>query len=519
MKMQNAQIVYLETIEGLLEDGEIKKAIEVLLALDKQTQAGLRQDIIQQSGNYSQAAQEYKANHIDFKEFSISSARARSALLELMEELPQRIKENAAIRTIGAFQFEVPDTASLEKVIGQQTNILKINWLEKALQASKAVCRVVCANGDLGTGFLTKEGHIFTNQHVISSAEVAATAQVEFNYELDAAGNIRARTTYQLDATDFTASPITQLDFARVRVIDRDDAPLRQWGFVDFDSQALPTLGDAVTIIQHPQGEDKQIALSANQVLSVWNQYVFYTTDTEPGSSGSPVFNQDWRVVAIHHAGKTKDGGLQINARGDRRPANQGVLFRDIFDFLDKPNSPAPPMTTEEPTHESAKKVPEIVEPVPNPPVIPTPPAPVVATIPKFMIVYDKVNDTDHYKMLSRHLNILKVTKKIRVYDVHDPNALHPLADAETALADTDYLLVLVTVNLFNSEDWYGLVQKALAQGRRVIPIRILEADYNGTGLESLRSSPSQGRAVSDFPNLDAAYFDIVTEIRKLLPK
>ena len=27
-----------------------------------------------------------------------------------------------------------------------------------------------------------------------------------------------------------------------------------------------------------------------------------YQTNTEDGSSGSPVFNREWRVVALHHA-------------------------------------------------------------------------------------------------------------------------------------------------------------------------------------------------------------------------
>lgn len=521
MEMQNAQTAYLEVIEGLLEESEIEKAIDALLKLDQLTQAGLRYDIVQQSGNYRQAAREYSGNRIDFKEFSISSAKARNALLELMQELPQRVKQDAVIRTIGAFQFQVPDTEHLEKIIGQQSNILKINWLEKALQASKAVCRVVCANGEMGTGLLTREGYIFTNHHVIPSAEVAASVRVEFNYELDTAGNVRARTVYQLEATDFATSPSDQLDFTRVQVRDRDDAPLRQWGFVEFDPEALPVVGEAVTIIQHPKGEDKQIALHANEVLSVWNQYVFYTTDTEPGSSGSPVFNKDWRVVAIHHAGQTEQGGLQINARGDHRKANRGILFRDIFGFLDTPaNQQAPEaIKLENDTKTTDRSTP--VQAVPaRAPELPVAPPPVAApsAIPKFVMVYD-VADTSHCQLLNKYLNILKITKKIRVYNVQDALAADLLTSAEAEIADADYLLVLITVNLTNSPDWLGLVLQALEQGRRVIPIRIEKVNYDGTGLERLRALPSMNRAVADFANLDAAYTDIVTELRKLLPK
>ncbi|MEZ4891482.1 MAG: hypothetical protein R2778_00500 [Saprospiraceae bacterium] len=74
---------------------------------------------------------------------------------------------------------------------------------------------------------------------------------------------------------------------------------------------------------------------------------------------------------------------------------------------------------------------------------------------------------------------------------------------AQQEWADADYMLALITVNLFNSPDWFGMVYEALGEGRRVIPIRIQRADYEGTGLEKLRSLPTQNRAVSDFANAD----------------
>ena len=50
----------------------------------------------------------------------------------------------------------------------------------------------------------------------------------------------------------------------------------------------------------------KQIAFTDNKVSAVFDDLVHYSTDTEPGSSGSPVFNQDWEIVGLHHRG----GGL-----------------------------------------------------------------------------------------------------------------------------------------------------------------------------------------------------------------
>lgn len=141
-----------------------------------------------------------------------------------------------------------------------------------------------------------------------------------------------------------------------------------------------------------------------------------------------------------------------------------------------------------------------------------------VSAIPKFVVIYAP-EDEAHAKMLNRHLNLLKITKKIRVYNVQEALGMELLAQAKLEIQDSDYLLVLITVNLFNSEQWFGLVYESLGEGRRMIPLRIEQADFDGTGLERIKSLPSMGRAVSDFANTDAAYTDIVGELKKLLPK
>ncbi len=121
---------------------------------------------------------------------------------------------------------------------------------------------------------------------------------------------------------------------------------------------------------------------------------------------------------------------------------------------------------------------------------------PPVAAVPKFVVIYD-LADSAFSKMLNKHLNVLKITKKIRVYNVHETLAGEEvLARANAELADADYLLVLVTVNLFNSPEWFELVYNLIGEGRRIIPIQVEKADFEGTGLEKLKSLPSMNRAV-----------------------
>jgi V8-like Glu-specific endopeptidase len=528
--MQNAQSLILNTIEELLRDGEIEKALDVLFELEEQTQTGIRKDLNNQSGNFKQAKKMFQDDLIDATEYRRASAKVRNALLDLIRDIPKKVAQNAQIQGLKSFQFDVPDDAHLEKIIGDRSSILKINWLEKALNASKAVCRVVCSDGSKGTGFLTKDGYVFTNNHVIPSAKEAATATLEFNYEVDSNGNTKNRIVYQLDAKDAAFSPKDQLDFARVRVIDRSDNPLKQWGFVEFETEAIPTVGDPVTIIQHPKGQDKQIALNANDVLGQLQQHLYYTTDTEPGSSGSPVFNKEWKVVAIHHAGKTQEeGGFIVNARGDRMGANRGILFKEIFKFLKTGSNQAVSSQTTGQESFVTTPVTTPVSPVTETPVTPTPtptptpevpvkttPQPPVSTIPKFVVVYD-IEDAAHCKTLNKFLNVLKITKKISVYNVHDGAlGLDPIAQAQKELESADYMVPLITVNLINS-DWFNIVYEALESGRRLIPIKIGNVDVLGTGLERLRSLPTGNRSVSDFPNQDAAFTDIVAELRKLL--
>ena len=77
---------------------------------------------------------------------------------------------------------------------------------------------------------------------------------------------------------------------------------------------------DRVYIIQHPSGAPKKIGMIHNVVRSVDDDVVQYLTDTEGGSSGSPVFNEQWGLVALHHqwVEATINGVKEIRNQGRR---------------------------------------------------------------------------------------------------------------------------------------------------------------------------------------------------------
>ncbi len=327
--MQNAQTVYLKNVEGLVQENELEKAIELLLALDDEAEAGIRQDVILMSAQLKDLEKNVQRGMVTTmdNDYLKVKNRIRYGLTEMMKEIPRKIELYAKVRNLNTYQFNISDKiVGLEKIIGSKDNLLTISWLEKALAASKAVCRVVREDGESGTGFLAQDGYLFTNNHVLETPEDAKGATIEFNYEVGQTGTVKPLSQYKLDAADFKTSPVPQFDFTKVKIIENGNKPLKDWGFLEFDPSATLAVGDAVTIIQHPSGGDKRIALRANEVIEQKAQFLYYTTDTEPGSSGSPVFNRDWKVVALHHAAK------QINGRD----ANEGILFKNILEFLNQ---------------------------------------------------------------------------------------------------------------------------------------------------------------------------------------
>ena len=199
---------------------------------------------------------------------------------------------------------------AFERIIGGD-ELQPVSYLERGGIAARAVARVAIGaaaarSGGYGTGFLIAPGVFITNNHVLPDPAAAEASLVQFRYEISLDERQQPPISYQLDpgALFFTSAP---LDFTVVAVGAAQDA-----GAPDLESfGCLPLLedtgkaseGEWLTIIQHPNGERKQVCVRENKLIKRGADVLWYTTDTSPGSSGSPVFNNDWFVVALHHMG------------------------------------------------------------------------------------------------------------------------------------------------------------------------------------------------------------------------
>jgi V8-like Glu-specific endopeptidase len=105
---------------------------------------------------------------------------------------------------------------------------------------------------------------------------------------------------YKLRANDFITSRPLDCTIVGVAV---QPAGLRRWKTLEIATKDGLHAFASVSIIQHPGGSFKRIALSGSVVTSINKPpYIYYETSTMKGSSGAPVLNDDWKVVALHRA-------------------------------------------------------------------------------------------------------------------------------------------------------------------------------------------------------------------------
>jgi V8-like Glu-specific endopeptidase len=209
-----------------------------------------------------------------------------------------------------------------EKIIGENT-LRHIYILNLAVETAKAVVHLRVPKG-AGTGFMIAPDLLMTNNHVIASWEQAEKTEYTFNYQLDSNGKECPTHTVQvLPGGKFYTN--SELDYTLVSLKDVPDfgAPLV------LTSKQMRR-DDRVAIIQHPGGHLKKISMQNNFVAYADANIVQYTTSTEPGSSGSPVFDDDFQVVAIHHSG----GMLVEPSTGRRYLRNAGTSMIAVLNDL-----------------------------------------------------------------------------------------------------------------------------------------------------------------------------------------
>ncbi|MGB7441828.1 MAG: effector-associated domain EAD1-containing protein [Coleofasciculaceae cyanobacterium] len=262
-----------------------------------------------------------------------------------------------------------PSRPKLEKIIRATNSFLDINaWRERLGKIEAQVCRIEIASNlgtIFGTGFLLGPSVVMTNYHVVeavilgeqgltTSKGVGAMPNdvtLRFDYKRLADGTtLNHGIEYRLAAQDWLIDKSSyvaedripqpdELDYVLLKIdgspgyepIGRKaepEAPLRGW--IETPTEAHDFLiGTPLFIVQHPKAEPLKLGIDTDAVIGLNENgtTVTYKTNTLPGSSGSPCFNSNWELVALHHSGDPDFSNPTYNA---------GTPFKAILTLLEK---------------------------------------------------------------------------------------------------------------------------------------------------------------------------------------
>lgn len=140
----------------------------------------------------------------------------------------------------------------------------------------------------------------------------------------------------------FWSSPSIDLDATIIRFSKEDQERLKELTkniSIYPVSKNLPIIDSVGTtqriyIIGHPFGGTLQLSFQDNLLLDHQDPKIHYRTPTVGGSSGSPVFNQQWELIGLHHSGSTEMN--RLNGKPGTYEANEGIWIQSIRKALMK---------------------------------------------------------------------------------------------------------------------------------------------------------------------------------------
>jgi V8-like Glu-specific endopeptidase len=257
-------------------------------------------------------------------------------VIDVQSGLRQPIEELRAGRTLVAPSGAAAQPAAVEwknfsddghaeaVIVAAQPTFVDVSFLAVGLDRARSVCRLVTRFPEDGSGTAFRIGpkHLLTNHHVLfdwnDGDRRAIAVQAWFNYESDERGEPRQMTQLSCDPGSVIGEH--DEDWA---VIQTNGPIPDEFPILPITGAQMPKVDDRVYIIQHPYGQPKKVAFQHNLVRAVEPDKIQYWTDTDLGSSGSPVFDEHWAVVALHH--------FTVKA-----PANDRVTWRNQGRRIDR---------------------------------------------------------------------------------------------------------------------------------------------------------------------------------------
>jgi hypothetical protein len=283
-----------------------------------------------------------KTNAVRLNEI-IEEARMNGWLLDLVAAAHERRPKDEALAAIARDLGLTADGArlvnrtgrSLEEVIRDNAKFINPEIFRQRLpQLEGCVCWIDIPGGG-GTGFLVRNDLVLTNDHVVTRIRNGGARYQDvkclFDYRQALDGSLLTRkrkievglaTDWDVNSqppSEFDQNPELgeateqQSDYALVRLADAigdlpvggdtadAEAPPRGWIDTTAETPALAK-GNQVFLLQHPRGEPLQLTIGDVVGFNKAGTRVRHDANSRDGSSGSPMFDADLKLVALHHA-------------------------------------------------------------------------------------------------------------------------------------------------------------------------------------------------------------------------
>jgi len=274
----------------------------------------------------------------------IEEARMNDWLLDLVAAAHERRPKNPELSaiaedlglTIAGPRLDNPTGKPFEEIIQANAKFLNLAILLTKLPLLEGQACWVDIPGGGGTGFLVGPDLVLTNDHVIQRLLEGKASwkdvKCRFDYKQAIDGTTLARkkqTEVGLDTTKplvdrwppskYDWNPALgdaesdEIDCALLRLAENvgdtpvgggmGDPQVQRRGWIDATFAPPPlAAGNQVFLLQHPKGEPLQLSIGTVNAFNASGTRLRYDANSKDGSSGSPCFNVDLQLVALHHA-------------------------------------------------------------------------------------------------------------------------------------------------------------------------------------------------------------------------